>query len=199
MADVNDGDVLRLGAGLNLDGIHDVVNVWHVLANHATGTAWAAIVASIQSYMNNLYDDIKGELSVNIGTSLITVANVTQVTTLGAIAWSPTWAGTAAGDNTAAGVCCFAWARTYTPRVQIRKYYGVFSEGDIVDGVWTSGLRGNVELSMAYHIAPQAVTGAWTFTGIAYNRALGTYVFGVSVDSSAEAAYQRRRKRGRGS
>jgi hypothetical protein len=199
MSDVNSGDILRLGGGLSFEGVYDVVNVWHVLAEHASGDSWPNIVPQLQDYMNNLYGDLKTPLNDQIGDNVITVANVTQDTTIGAIDWSPGWAGAESGESTAPGVCCFAWIRTYTPRVQIRKYFGVFGEANIVAGLWHSNVLSACTAAMEYHREPHFIGGGWTFTGVAYNRDLGTYVMGVSSDSAPEPAYQRRRKRGRGS
>lgn len=199
MADVDPGDILRLGCALHYDGIYDIVNVWHVLVDDVSGITWAQATVSIQTWCNALYDDLKATLSDNIGTLNISVANVTQVTTLGSIAWSPTWSGADAGDVTPAGACCFAWARTYKPRVQMRKYFGVFTEGGLTNGVWVTAVRDDCEAAMTYAIAESALGGSRTFQGVVYNRTLGTYQKGVSVDSTAEPAYQRRRTRGRGS
>lgn len=199
VADVENGDVLRLGCGLIYDGLYDVVNVWHILCNLDVGIDWASATTFIQTYCDDLYDDLKAPLNDEMGTGSISVANVTQATTLGSIAWSPTWSGAEAGEATAAGVCCFAWARTYKPRVQIRKYYGVFGEVNVTTGSWTGTVQNACVASMTFHIASTQMAPSKFFQGIAYNRTLGTYQAGVSVAVSAEPAYQRRRKRGRGS
>lgn len=199
MADVNDGDILRIGAGLVYDGVYDVVNVFHFLVETAAGLTWAQVSPYIQTHLNNIYDNIKTPLNDGMGTGALSVANVTQDTTLGAIAWSPGWAGAESGEPTAAGVCCFGWARTYKPRVQIRKYVGVFGEVNVTTGSWTSTVQNAVIAFMDDIIARTLLATGVYFTGVAYNREFATYQLGVSTDASAEPAYQRRRKRGRGS
>lgn len=199
MADVDNGDILRMGCGLSFEGIYDIVNVYHMRADLVAGVTWATLAATIQAYADNLYDYLKAQLSDAIGTNLISLANVSQMTTIGSIAWSPTWSGTEAGERTPPGVCCFTWGRTYTPRVQIRKYFGVFGEVDMAEGVWVSQIQSDCIDVMDYHIAPHDMGSGITLTGVAYNRALGTAVEAVSSDASAEPSYQRRRKRGRGS
>ena len=199
MADVNSGDVLRLGCGLSFEGIYDVVNVWNIEVTLADPQSWAGIIPRIQTWANNVYDDMKSTLVDSIGTNVISVANETQSTTLGAIEWNPTWAGLEASQATAPGVCCFGWARTYKPRVQIRKYFGVFSEANMTDGFWITGLRDDVQAAMDYARAAQVIAVGFTFQAVAYNRLLGTFEYGVSADTSAEPSYQRRRQRGRGS
>lgn len=199
MADVDSGDVLRLGAGLIYDGLHDIVNVYHILVTAAAGLTWATMTPLIQTYINDLYDHLKVTLHEDIGTGSISVSNPTQLTTLGAIAWSPTWAGQTAGDPTASGVCCFAWGRTYKPRVQLRKYFGVFSEASVAGGFWVAAVQDACEGLMDEHVAEADMGGGTFFQGVAYNRTLQTFEKGVSTDKAAEPAYQRRRKRGRGS
>ena len=199
MADIENGDVLRLGAGLIFEGVYDIVNVWHVLVTAGGGISYSTAVADIQEYLNALYDNIKVVLSDEMGTGNISLANVTQDTTFGAIAWSPGWSGSDGGEQTAPGVAVFVWARTLRPRTQIRKYFGVFGEVRSVGGVWDSTARTNCEDVMADHIASYVATGGLTMIGVAYNYALARATQALSVASSAEPAYQRRRKRGRGS
>lgn len=199
MADVETGDILRLGCGLVYDGLYDVVNVWNVKTVLSAGRTWAQMIPLIQTWCNNVYDDLKATFSDEMGTGSISVANLTQITTLGAIPWSPSWGGTGAGDPTAAGVCLFAWARTYTPRVQIRKYFGVFAESNVTDGSFVVAAQEDAENAMDYAILSSEVATGMFIQAVAYNRTLGTYKTGVSVAVAPEPAYQRRRKRGRGS
>lgn len=199
MSDINTGDIIRVGAGLNFQGIYDVVNVFHFEWTVGGDIVFSTALTRIQSYLNDLYDEIKTQLSDTIGTGSLAISNVTQGLTFGASPWSPTWAGVESGQCTAPGVCCFAWGRTQKPRVQIRKYFGVFGEVNMVDGVWTSTVQNACEALMAIHIAQTAIGGASEVTGVAYNRLLDTITKANSVASSAEPAYQRRRKRGRGS
>lgn len=199
MADIDSGDILRVGAGLFYDSFHDVVNVWHIYQECGAGQTWAAGVSMIQFWLNAIYSEIDTPLSADIGTGDVSVQNLTQGTTLGTIAWSPTWSGGDAGDATAAGVCCFAWARTYKPRVQIRKYFGVFGEANVSGGVWTPTVRNACNAALLYAITPHTISAFSAVEAVAYDRLLGTYEFAYNVDTAAEPAYQRRRKRGRGS
>lgn len=199
MADVDDLDIIRIGAQMMYDDAYDLVNVFHILVETESGLTWATISPLIQGYVDDLYDHIKATLHEDVDTQSISVANMTQLTTLGSIAWNPNWSGLATGDPTAAGVCCFAWARTYKPRVQLRKYLGVFGESGVTDGLWNGTVIGACEDVMTELIARSGRDTGIYFTGVAYNRTLLTYELGHSVDASAEPAYQRRRKRGRGS
>lgn len=199
MAEIDNGDVLRLGAGLVFEGVYDIVNVWHVEVTAGGGIGYAAAVPDIQEYINDLYDNIKVILNDQMGVGSISLANVTQNTTFGAIPWSPGWAGSESGEQGPPGVCVFCWARTLRPRTQIRKYFGVFGEVRLASGVWDATARDNCEDVMAAHIASFVATGGLTMVGVAYNYEFARATRALSVASSAEPAYQRRRKRGRGS
>lgn len=199
MADVDSGDILRIGCGMIYDGAYDVVNVLHLLATLDTGLTWGTVIGYIQVYAQELYDPLKAQLSDLMGSGSLSVANVTQVTTVGSVAWQTPWVGAVGGDPTASGVCCFGWGRTYKPRVQIRKYFGVFAETGVAEGIWNGTVRGLCEDWMDAHIVEDVMAAGIAFQGVAYNRDLGTYEVAHSVDTSAEPAYQRRRKRGRGS
>lgn len=199
MAEIENGDVLRLGAGLVFEGVYDIVNVFHTLVTAGGGISYSTAVADVQEYINQIYDNVKVLLSDTIGVGTISLANVTQDTTFGAIPWSPGWAGSESGEQSPPGVCLFTWARTLRPRTQIRKYWGVFGEVRLASGVWDSTGRNACEAALSDHITAYASTGGLTLLGVAYNYLAARATEALSVASSAEPAYQRRRKRGRGS
>lgn len=199
MAEVNDGDILRIGAVWTFEAVFQIVNVYHAQNFGGGDRTFAAAAIDVQEYMAQLYSRITALLSDDMDTDYITLANVTQDTTFGAIAWDAPIVGGDAGDVTAPGCCLFGFARTLKPRVQIRKYLGVFTETSMVNGLWVAALRTACGLLMSDHIAAFAGANGMTLKGVAYNRELDTYTFAISETTSAEPAYQRRRKRGRGS
>lgn len=199
MADFEDGDIIRIGAVLTYDGSEDVVNVYHLRMNGGGPFSWAVIDGYLQGYMDGVMATLDTELSDLITAKELQVSNVTQLTVFGAIAWGVFAQGGAAGAPTAAGVTCFGFARTRVPRVQIRKYYGVFPQASMVDGQWDAGVTDAVGDSMDYHIAEQLLGGVCQLQGVAWNRDLLTYQFGQTVRVNSEPSYQRRRRRGVGS
>lgn len=160
---------------------------------------YASASQDIQEYMDEIYDNIDTVLHTSMLVDYLTLANLTQDTTFGSFAWGTIAAGGDAGDKTPPGVCLFTWARTLKPRVQIRKYWGVFTETSTILGAWTAAARTACINAMTDHINSFAGTNGLTVLGVAYNRTLKTWTDGLSVASSAEPAYQRRRRRGRGS
>lgn len=199
MADFEQGDIIRIGAVMRYDGSEDVVNVYHVINNTAEDAAWATMAPKIQDYMDGIMATLDTELSNKMTAGTLQVSNVTKNTVFGAIAWGTFAAGGAAGEQCAAGVTCFGFARTRVPRVQIRKYYGIFPQGALVDGQWDAGVTDAVGDSLDYHIASQSLGDGFYLQGVAWNRTLLTYAFGITVEVRAEPGYQRRRKRGVGS
>lgn len=199
MADFENGDIIRVAALMEYDGSDDVVNVYHIRFVEGGPSVWATMSVIIQAYMDNIMLTLDTELSTLMVAKELQVSNVSQTTVFGAIDWGDFAQGGGAGEVTAAGVCCFAFARTRKPRVQIRKYYSVFPQGSMVGGLWDQGVLDAVDDAMQYHIAEQTLSSTFHLQGVAWNRDLVTYEEGITVAVRSEPGYQRRRKRGVGS
>lgn len=199
MADFEDGDIIRLGCSMIYDSTEEVVNVYHLRLNSGGPMTLAQIDSDLQDWMDNVMETLDTELSTLMLADRISVANVTQATVFGSMPWGAFAQGGAAGEQTASGVCCFTFARTRKPRVQIRKYYGVFPAASLVDGEWDAGVTAAAGDALDYHIAEHVMPIGATMQGVAYNRELDTYEFAHTVATRGEPAYQRRRKRGVGS
>lgn len=199
MADINEGDVLRIAGVQNIDGLYEVTNVWHLICGGTTPLSFEDATGDIQEYMDLLMDDLDTQFTNNQFADHIEVQNVTTDDVFGSIDWDTYAQGGHTGDHLPLGVCVFAWGRTRKPRVQIRKYFGVFTEEQIVGGVWQAGVLGAVNSAMAVHIDNQTMTDGLTLQGVAFNRVTKVATLATSHASSAKPSYQRRRKRGRGS
>lgn len=199
MADFEQGDIIRVGAVMRYDGSEDVVNVYHILNNTIADVTWAAMAGWLQDWMDGIMTTLDTELSTLMTANVLQVSNVTQLTVFGAIAWGTFAQGGAAGAPTAAGVTCFGYVRTRVPRVQIRKYYGVFPQSSMVDGSWDAGVTDAVGDSLAYLKANTHMGDNVLLQGVAYNRTLLTYNLGITAAVNSEPSYQRRRRRGVGS
>lgn len=199
MAEVELGDILRLGAVMELSSAFEVANVYHVVVSSGDDRSLAAASLDIQEYMDEIYANIAAIMTDEIAPDFLTMQNVTQSLTFGAFAWGNFAGGSSAEQMTAPGVCVFTWARTLKPRVQIRKYYGIFTESVMTDGAWIASVRNACSNALVDHVNEFVGSNGMGITGVAYNRTLLTSTVGLSVASSEEPAYQRRRKRGRGS
>lgn len=199
MADVENGDILRIGAVMKLETAFDIANVFHCRVISGGAKTYAAVLGDVQEYMDDLYDYIDTYIHNTQLADHLTLANVTQDTVYGALDWGVFAGGSESQDKTAPGVCLLTWARTLKPRVQVRKYWGVFSEVNMTGGLWLTTIQTQCRAALQYHINENTLTDGLELGGVAYNRTLGTYTDPVSVASSGEPSYQRRRKRGRGS
>lgn len=199
MAEIDNGDVLRIGCAWVYDDAYEVTNVWHALAGSGANKAFVDIIDDVQEYVDALYTEMDTYLHEDMVVDRISVANVTQDLVFGSINYGVLAAGNMTLDPVAAGVALLAWARTLKSRVQIRKYYGVCGETSLTDGVWVSSIRTAAYTDMEYHIATNVMTDGLALTGVAWNRATLTYTLATGVATSAEPVYQRRRRRGRGS
>lgn len=199
MADFENGDIIRIGASLIYDQTEELVNVYHLRVNDGAPYSFELVDSVLQAYMDAVMDSLDTELSTLVHAGTLAISNVTQLTVFGAIAWGTFSQGGAAGEPTAAGVSCMTFARTRKPRVQLRKYYGVFPQTAMVDGIWDAGVTDACGDAMGYHIAEQTLSSTFKLQGVAYNRTLLTEAEGITVSTRNEPAYQRRRKRGVGS
>lgn len=199
MADINDGDVIRIAGVMKLDLVHEITNVWHLLVLAGGPMTFAAADADFQEYMDLMFLDIDTTITNNQTVDRLEIQNVTTDQVFGSIDWGAFAAGGNAQQHTALGVTAFCWGRTRTPRVQIRKYMGVFTEDDLVDGTWNAAILTDLQTMMDDHITPNIMAGGLELQGVAWNRTAKTYTLATSAAVAPEPAYQRRRKRGRGS
>lgn len=199
MAEIDNGDVLRIGTSWVYDDAYEITNVWHALVVAGGAKDFAEIIDDIQEYVDALYTEMDTLITNQQVVDRISIANVTQALVFGSINYGSLAAGGAAGDPVAAGVCVLAWARTLKSRVQIRKYYGVCVETNMVDGTWNSPIREAAFTDMEYHIATNVMTDSLSLQGVAWNRELSTHTVATGVATAGEPTYQRRRRRGRGS
>lgn len=199
MAEINVGDVLRIGATWTLENNFEITNVWHAEVSGGNPTTYAGATQDIQDYMEEIYTELLPEMSDDMDTDFLTLSNLTEDTTFGAIAWGNPLAGANVNQVTAPGVCLFTWARTLKPRVQMRKYFGAYGNSSLTDGEWGAAARADASDAMSIHVLPWQTGAVIELTGVAYNRTLGTFVTGISVATALEPGYQRRRRRGRGS
>lgn len=199
MADIENGDILRLAGSMLLGGADEIVNVYHCLVEGGGGKDFAGIIDDVQEYMDLMYVTIDTFLSTDQLPDRISVSNETQKLVFGSINWDVFAGGGSAGDITPTGACCLAFGRTLKSRVQIRKYYGVFTEADLGAGLWSAALRAAILIDFESHLDSQVMTDGLRLQGVAYNRTLETYTLPTGAIVVPEPAYQRRRRRGRGS
>lgn len=198
VADFDNGDIIRLGAVMRYDGTDDMVNVWHVRIESGGPMAFAAASADFAEYVDDLYRSLVSYYSTVTVGDHISCKNVTQATVWAAFAWSPAFTGTNAIDRLATQMALLAWGRCAKSRVQIRKYFGPFTEQNMTSGLWVAAIQSACVARMFYHIAAQTMTNGLELKGVAYNRTAGTYEYALGATASTNPVVQRRRRVGRG-
>lgn len=194
VADVETGDVLRIAAVMEFDAAETIVNTWHVKVMSGGGLAYPAASGDVAEYVDDLYTFLTTYLTDLQLPEHLELSNPTQGTTYGSFSWD-TWAGgTNVNDPTATQVCHLGFARTYLPRVQIRKYLGVFTEDHMTESLWSSTQHVAVSNLMAHHITAQTLTAGLVLKGVAYNQALGRATEAISPASTRRPVIQRRRR-----
>lgn len=199
MADFDTSDVIRLGCVTQLDGLYEVVNVFHVQITGGGNLPFATASADLQEYCDALYAYIEASQSDFQTDKHISIKNMTQAEVWGNIAFSAYAGGTNVNSMTAPQVACLAFGRTVLSRVQIRKYLGVFTVANFPEGVWDGVVRGACDNLMTYHIAIQTMTNGMQLKGCAYRESDARVTFATGAVTSAQPVIQRRRRRGRGS
>ncbi len=199
MADFDNGDVVRLGAQFLMNATDTIVNVWHVRIEAGAPMAFAAAAQDFQDYMGFLYSGLMTYYVTTFLSDRISVKNETQNTVWGSIAFGVPLAGSSVGDETAQQTALLGWGRTQISRVQIRKYWGPFTETDMSNGLWLSGIRAAVLGRMDYHIGSQTLGNGLELIGVAYNKILERATPALSATTTAVPVVQRRRRQGRGS
>lgn len=198
MADFDNGDIVRLGAVCRYDDTDDIVGVWHLLIEAGGPMAFAAAAQDFAEYIDDIYRPLIAYYTTVMVGDHISIKNMTQAAVWGNIAWGPAFAGTAATDRLPLQVALLAWGRTATSRVQIRKYFGPFTEAHQTDGLWVAGIVSACAAAMATHIATQVMGNGLELKGVAYNRALATYTEALGATATNNPVVQRRRRQGRG-
>lgn len=198
MTDFLSGDIVRLGAVMRYNSTDDIVGVWHARIESGGPMAFAAAAQDFAEYIDDLYRSLVSYYSTVVVGDHISIKNMTKDEVWGNIAWGPAFTGTNVSDRLPLQVALLAWGRTAKSRVQIRKYFGPFTEVDQTAGAWAAGIQSAVAARMAYHIASQTMTNGLELRGVAYNRTLGTYTYAIGATATTNPVVQRRRRQGRG-
>ena len=199
MADVDNGDILRIGANFLLEGSYQLANVFHVRVTTGGGIDFADATDDIAEYIDDIYDGVMTYLTDEMSSYNLTLQNLTQATVAGAFAFATPLNGVASDSMLPYGVACLTWARTFKPRVASRKYWGAFTEAGLDNGLWTGSVINACVQAHEQHATAFTGSNSLTVLGVAWNRLLETYTTLQAVAAVSEPAYQRRRRRGRGS
>ena len=195
---VSVGDVVRITARMLLDGVDDVINVYHFVVDTNTTANDEAFMTEVAQEIQDLYVTINSRVSDRISYESVEGFNVTQTLLLPPRPFPSLSAGADAGvmlpEMNAA--CCFH--RTTTPRVRASKFLPPTTESSNDGGALGVTYEALVQNFAAFLLA--AVVGPnIALDYIAFNRALSTFVRVSSSVVPSRFRTQRRRRIGVGS
>jgi hypothetical protein len=198
MADFDNSDIVRLAFVQRYGTGTSIVNVVHVRLESGANIDFATFAVAAGEYGGYLYAPLAPVITNAQVADYIAVTNVTQGRVWGQANWLGYTGGNAATEALPPQVCLLCWGRTTLPRVQLRKYLGVFTEANMNSGIWAAAIVAAGVTWMGNHIAPWASTGGTTFKGGAYRDSDGRFTTAVSVASTQNPVIQRRRRVGTG-
>lgn len=197
---LNDGDIVRAALAWKLDGADDQVNVYHLQINNVVALpSDAAFAADLRQYFIDLYTPIIGYMSTRVVFRNAEVFNVTQNTNLIGWAAETDLDGTGTGNALPEGSAALAYLRTATPFRIGRKFLPTFTEAAQDGGVLESAALSAVQ-GFADAWADAYVLGlTYEIQAVVYDTAANVARLPIQGVASPSIAYQRRRRRGRGS
>lgn len=194
------GDVMRISARQKLEGVFDIVNVFHVIVDTLSTGGDANVLNDLAEYVGTTYAQLAGSIPSVVDADVIDFYNVSQDIPYGQHTWGGGYTGGSnSGDFTSVGSAILLLLPTAAKRVQGRFYLGPIAEGHISAGQVNSSSLPNVENFAANLLALDAYTNGGVFDYIVLSKAENTPHHPVSHRVVLELAYQRRRRRGRGS
>ena len=193
------GDVIRVTAGLKFQTSHDVQNVFHCDCVNDNSASQTDLRDDLADYLETVYDSLISGFIDDTTFDGIDIFNVTQDNPEPSVAWPTLTVGGSSGESLPEGVAALVLGRTAVSKVQGKKYFGVYDESAITDGVWNSGALTNLGLAAADYITPFTGGSGATWDPGVFSRATMAFTPFSEASVNNVAAYQRRRKRGVGS
>lgn len=195
---VNVGDVVRITARMLLDGVDDIINVYHFVVDTNTTANDEAFMVEVAARMDALYTLINSRVSDRVTYISVEGFNVSQIVLLPPASWPVLTAGGTAGVMLPEMVTACAFHRTTTPKVRASKFLPPTTEESNDGGALGVAYKALVQLFADFLLA--AIVGPnINLDYIAFNRTLETFVRVASAVVPARFRTQRRRRIGVGS
>lgn len=198
MGSIAAGDVVRTTARMLLDGIHDVVNVYHHKALNTNLGDDAAFMAGMAVGLDNAHTLINPSLSSRLTYVTIEGLNVTAARLLPTVGWPTLVAGLTGTDMLPETVAACVFFRTVRPKTRAAKFLAAYTETSNEGGAVSAS---SVTLLQAYGdllVADIPADGAVMEYG-AYNDLVARFTLVNAAIVPARWRTQRRRRFGVGS
>ena len=195
----NDNDILSVDVKGDFNGTEEIVASYQLQLDDVGGLADTLVLEDIEEWVEALYAIVRSLLSILTVIRSFRVQNLTQDILLGEVTLATPIAGLLTGHATAPGVAILATFPTRYPRVVGAKYWGPTAD-EALDSV------GKVDATRitVCNSAIALLTATYSATNGDYDYGYNSpkvmdFVPFTEGQSHTEPAYQRRRRRGRGS
>jgi hypothetical protein len=192
-------DVIKVTAALDMVG-NAVENVYYFRMDTAPSVTDTAVMNDLAAKLEEVYTHILSYMSDAVTFLEVRGFNVTKDQPMPTVSWPTMTVGGSSSARLPWGVSGLALLRTGVRRVLGRKFFGVFTEADNDDpGVWSGALT--IAMAAAAGELVGSFLGSTTLAVILPGVVDKTGAFWAFIEAvaSSNPAYQRRRRRGRGS
>lgn len=192
------GDIVRITAKLLLNGISDIVNVYHFSVAVNTAANDTQFMLETALALDTLYTIINGAITTNVGYSSVEGQNVSKDELLPSTAWPLLVAGTNANEMLPEMVSACVFHRTLKPRVRCSKFLPPFGENNSVAGAVLPLTQANLQ-SYGDSLTTGLTGANIALVYVAFNRLLMTSTNTSQALVPTRFRTQKRRRLGVGS
>lgn len=191
-------EVARISTRLNFAGVADIVNVFWAQNQSGASLNDAQVEQDAGKLVEILFTTINAQISDLCVYEDITAQNINTGVPIGTFPWPVLTTGGSISDAASTPVAALVLARTDVPRVQARKYLGLFTETNKVGSAWSAGmLTALANFNLQWDL-PQVVNAhLWEF-GV-WGGPIKAYRLFRNTAIMTDSRTQRRRTPGRGS
>ena len=197
---VQGDDVVRVICSMEVDGVEDMKNVFHVRHDGTVAIDDLVFMTGVAAHLDDAYDFIDSAMSDTVTFVDIAFENITRDINMGAVDWPTLIAGgDTAGERLPLQCAALVSFPTATTRFHGKKYMGGLVEGaNSADGLLAATVQTNLVNFAAEVLSALTITGQ-TITFGNYNVTLGRWAAWVAATVDLIWSTQRRRKQGVGS
>lgn len=192
---INAGDVLKATARLEWAGSVAIQNTFFAESLAATTVSDEDAMDDLAEWLEDIYTPIIPQILNTVAFVDIQFHEMKANRPVGSVPWPTLTTGSSGGDAMASGVAAVVTAYTTINRVRGRKFFGLFSDGEIAVGKFVGAILVNLASAAAVWITSFAGgTSGQTWVPGVWRRNSATFIDFSDVVVRAVPGYQRRRK-----
>lgn len=192
------GDIVRLTTLGLVNAADAIQNVWHLRVNNISPISDALLLQACDEWTENVYTNLLDTWSNDTTLAAINVQILRDDQALGEYELTNVLNGTETGESTSPQIAVLGFIRTGVSKLIGKKYFGVFSENGISEGLVTGGVLADVANAMIDATTPFIGTGGVSLTGGVWSPTRALFYVATQIAVSGATVVQRRRRVGRG-